>query len=165
MDAGEIGDATAAFARASNGGLMVTETGLAVNHHVIATLAARHKLPAVYSGRIFVGDGGVISCGPDNPTRVEQAAACIDRIMKSAKPVDLPVHAHRYELLIARRRNDPQNCPATEMARRTPREFPPRRVLATAATWCLPLSEWCFRLSAGVSTRQRKRSANAACSC
>src|SRR5215216_4221326 len=55
MDAGEIGDATAAFARASNGGLMVTETGLAVNHHVIATLAARHKLPAVYSGRIFVG--------------------------------------------------------------------------------------------------------------
>jgi hypothetical protein len=46
MDAGEIGDATAAFARASNGGLIVTETRWRSNHHVIATLAARHKLPA-----------------------------------------------------------------------------------------------------------------------
>ena len=67
-----------------------------MNHpDLIATLAARHKLPAVYSGRIFVRDGGVISCGPDNPTRFEQAAAYVDRIPKRAKPVDLPVNAHQ----------------------------------------------------------------------
>ena len=64
-DAGEIERAVAAFARASNGGLIVTgERVGGVHRDLIITLAARHKLPAVYSDRYFVTGGGLISYGP-----------------------------------------------------------------------------------------------------
>ena len=64
-DAGEIERAVAAFARSANGGLIVTASGLAVVHRdLIVTLAARHKLPAVYFERYFVTGGGLISYGP-----------------------------------------------------------------------------------------------------
>ena len=68
-DAGEIERAVAAFARSSNGGLIVTASALAVVHRdLIITLAARHKLPAVYSNRFFVAAGGLISYGPIRST-------------------------------------------------------------------------------------------------
>jgi ABC-type uncharacterized transport system substrate-binding protein len=100
--AGEIERAVAAFARSPNSGLIVVGGGAAVVHRdLIVTLAARHKLPAVYSDRIFVAAGGLISYGPDRVDQFRQAAAYVDRILKGEKPADLPVQAPtRYETLI-----------------------------------------------------------------
>jgi putative tryptophan/tyrosine transport system substrate-binding protein len=82
-DAGELERAVTAFARLSNGGLIVPGSGLATVHReLIITLAAQHKLPAVYSTRYFVTDGGLISYGTDliDPHRL--AASYVDRILK-----------------------------------------------------------------------------------
>ena len=66
-DAVEIERAITAFARSSNGGLIVTGSALtAVHRNLIITLAARHKLPAVYWDRFFVTGGGLLSYGPDS---------------------------------------------------------------------------------------------------
>ena len=101
-DAGEIERAVAAFARAPNGGLIVTAGGLATLHRdLIITLAARHKLPAVYFERFFVAAGGLISYGPDFVDQYRRAAGYVDRILKGEKPADLPVQAPtKYELVI-----------------------------------------------------------------
>ena len=101
-EAGEIERAVTAFARASNGGLIVTAgSGSAINGDLIITLAARHKLPAVYGDRHSVSGGGLISYGPDRVDQYRQAAAYIDRILKGEKPGDMPVQAPtRYELVI-----------------------------------------------------------------
>jgi len=91
-DAGEIERAVAAFARSPNGGLIVAAGGRArVQRDLIIRLAARNKLPAVYSDRIFVTDGGLISYGADRPDQYRQAAGYVDRILKGGKPADLPV--------------------------------------------------------------------------
>ncbi len=101
-DAGEIERAVAAFARSSNGGLIVTASAVATLHRdLIVTLAARHKLPAVYSDRFFVAGGGLISYGPDFIDQYRRAAGYVDRILKGEKPADLPVQAPtKYELVI-----------------------------------------------------------------
>src|SRR5712671_2086588 len=101
-DAGEIERAVAAFARSPNGGLIVTGTATATLHrNLIITLAARHKLPAVYSDRIFVTGGGLISYGPDRLDQYRRAAGYVDRILKGEKPADLPVQAPtKYELVL-----------------------------------------------------------------
>jgi ABC-type uncharacterized transport system substrate-binding protein len=101
-DAPEIERAVTAFARSSNGGLVVTASGLAQqNHGLIVTLAARHKLPAVYPERSWVAAGGLISYGPDYVDQFRQAASYVDRILKGEKPADLPVQAPtKYELVI-----------------------------------------------------------------
>jgi putative tryptophan/tyrosine transport system substrate-binding protein len=101
-DAGGIERAVAAFARDSNGGLIVTGSSLAIAHRdLIITLAARHKLPAVYTHRIFVTGGGLISYGPDRVDQYRRAAWYVDRILKGEKPADLPVQAPtKYELAI-----------------------------------------------------------------
>jgi putative ABC transport system substrate-binding protein len=101
-DATEIERDVAAFARASNGGLIVTPSALTLNHRVqIITLAARHKLPAVYSDRHWVTGGGLISYGPDRVDQYRRAAGYVDRILKGEKPADLPVEAPtKYELMI-----------------------------------------------------------------
>jgi putative ABC transport system substrate-binding protein len=100
-DAGEIERAVTAFAR-SNGGLIVTGSALtAVHRDLIVTLAARHKLPAVYNGRFFVTGGGLISYGADLIDQYRRAAGYVDRILKGEKPADLPVQAPtKYELVI-----------------------------------------------------------------
>jgi putative tryptophan/tyrosine transport system substrate-binding protein len=68
---------------------------------LIITLAARHKLPAVYSNRSFVAAGGLISYGPDFVEQYRQAAGYVDRILKGEKPADMPVQAPtKYELSI-----------------------------------------------------------------
>ena len=101
-DASETERAVTAFARSSNGGLIVAASTLAVVHRdLIVTLAARHKLPAVYSGRFFVTAGGLTSYGPDSIDPHRRAALYVDRILKGEKPADLPVQAPtKYELVI-----------------------------------------------------------------
>jgi len=101
-DATEIERAIAAFAHGSNGGLIVTLTGLTIRHRaLISTLAARHRLPAIYAARYFVTGGGLISYGPDPIDLYRRAAGYVDRILKGEKPADLPVQAPtKYELVI-----------------------------------------------------------------
>jgi putative ABC transport system substrate-binding protein len=101
-DAGEIERAIAAFARSSNGGLILTASGLAFVHRdLIIALAARHKLPTIYYYRIFVSAGGLVSYGPDPHNQYRLAASYVDRILKGEKPADLPVQAPtKYELAI-----------------------------------------------------------------
>ena len=101
-DAPEIERAVAAFARSGNGGLVVTASALATRYReLIITLAARHNLPAIYSGRWFVADGGLLSYGPDYIDQFRRAAGYVDRILKGEKPADMPVQAPtKYELVI-----------------------------------------------------------------
>jgi putative ABC transport system substrate-binding protein len=101
-DAPEIERAVAAFASRSNGGLIVTQTGLTIRHRdLISTLAARHRLSAVYPVRYFVTSGGLISYGPDPIDQNRQAAGYVDRILRGEKPADLPVQAPtKYDLVI-----------------------------------------------------------------
>jgi ABC-type uncharacterized transport system substrate-binding protein len=101
-DAGEMERAIAAFTRGANGGLIVTGTAFAQLHrNLIITLAARHKVPAVYFDRSFVTAGGLVSYGPDLVDEFRRAAAYVDRVLKGERPADLPVQAPtKYELVI-----------------------------------------------------------------
>jgi putative ABC transport system substrate-binding protein len=101
-DGGEIERDIAAFARAPNGGLIVTaSSGAVANRDLIIMLAARHRLPAVYPFRYFVTSGGLISYGPDTTEQYRRAASYVDRILKGQKAADLPVQAPtKYELAI-----------------------------------------------------------------
>jgi len=102
QDDGEIERAVMAFARSPNGGLIVTTGPPAILHrNLIVSLAARHKLPAVYYERYFVAAGGLASYGPDFVDQFRRAAGYVDRILKGEKPADLPVQAPtKYELVI-----------------------------------------------------------------
>ena len=96
----EIERAVAAFARTSHGGLILTG-GLVAHRDLIVTLAARHRLPAIYPQRFFVTGGGLISYGPVVSDQYRRAAVYVDRILKGEKPADLPVQAPtKYELVI-----------------------------------------------------------------
>jgi putative ABC transport system substrate-binding protein len=101
-DAGEIERGIATFARFTNGGLIVTGSALVLSHHdLIVTLAARHKLPAVYYRRNFATAGGLISYGSSPVDHSRRAAGYVDRILKGEKPADLPVQVPtKYELVI-----------------------------------------------------------------
>jgi putative ABC transport system substrate-binding protein len=98
----EIERTVTAFARSPEGGIIVTGSALAIAHrNLIVTLAARHKLPAVYFERLFAVDGGLMSYGPIFIEQYRQAAGYVDRILKGEKPADLPVQAPtKYELAI-----------------------------------------------------------------
>src|SRR5262249_60670438 len=81
-------------ARSADGGLIETGGGPAAIHRdLIVTLAARHKLPAVYVAGFFVTVGGLMSYGPDLLDQHRRAAEYVDRILKGEKPADLPVQA------------------------------------------------------------------------
>jgi putative ABC transport system substrate-binding protein len=101
-DAGDIERAVLAFARTTNGGLIVPGSGLAVLHRdLIVALAARHRLPTVYAARYFVAGGGLISYGADSIDPHRRAAGYVDRILKGEKPANLPVqNPIKYELVI-----------------------------------------------------------------
>jgi putative ABC transport system substrate-binding protein len=98
-DAGEMERALAEFAREPNGGLILA-SGLS-RRELIITLAARNRLPGVYSSRSYATGGGLISYGPDPTDAYNRAAGYVDRILKGEKPADLPVQAPtKYELVI-----------------------------------------------------------------
>ena len=94
--------ALATFASTPNGGLVVTASPFGVNHPgIVATLAARYKLPAVYPFRYFIPAGGLVSYGPDIVSQSGPAAVYVARILKGEKAADLPVQAPtKYELVI-----------------------------------------------------------------
>jgi putative ABC transport system substrate-binding protein len=101
-NAGEIEQSVGTFARSPNGGLIPVSSAAAVRHReLILTLAARHKLPAIYWERFFVTAGGLMSYGADLVGQFQQAAGYVDRILKGEKPADLPVQAlTKCELVI-----------------------------------------------------------------
>jgi putative ABC transport system substrate-binding protein len=101
-DASEIERGVTAFARGSSGGLIVTASPLAsIHRELITTLAARHKLPAVYSARHYIAAGGLLSYGPDLIDQFRRAAGYVNRILRGEKPADLPVQAPaKYQLVV-----------------------------------------------------------------
>jgi ABC-type uncharacterized transport system substrate-binding protein len=101
-DAGELAGEIETLAREPDGGLMVLPGVSTVNNRdLIIALAARHRLPAVYPLRSFAASGGLFSYGSDGADIFRRAASYVDRILKGAKPGDLPVQApSKYELVI-----------------------------------------------------------------
>jgi putative ABC transport system substrate-binding protein len=104
-DPDEIERAVTAFARSTNGGLIVPGSATTVVHRdLIIKLAARYELPAVYYERYYVAAGGLISYGPDFIDQFRSAAGYVDRILKGEKPADLPAQVPtKYELAINRK--------------------------------------------------------------
>jgi putative ABC transport system substrate-binding protein len=98
----EIESALAMLGREPGGGLIIApDPFTSAYRELILTLAARHKLPAVYRERFFVAADGLMSYGPDLVEQFRQAAGYVDRILKGEKPADLPVQAPtKYELVI-----------------------------------------------------------------
>jgi putative ABC transport system substrate-binding protein len=101
-DGNEIERAVTTFAQNPNSGLIVTGSPQASFHRdLIITLAARHRLPAVYFARYWAAAGGLISYGSDFVDQFRRAAGYVDRILKGEKPADMPVQAPtKYELVI-----------------------------------------------------------------
>ena len=101
---GDIERFIAGFARAPNGGLIVTAsaaTATAARLELVTTLAARHKLPVIAPFKFFVTAGGLMSYGVDFVEQYRRAAGYVDRILKGEKPADLPVQApNKYDLVI-----------------------------------------------------------------
>jgi putative ABC transport system substrate-binding protein len=101
---GEIERAITAFARGSNGGLIMVGPGSSVQQRdrdLIIALAARHRLPAIYSSTTLAIRGGLIAYGVDQIDQYRRAAGYVDRILKGEKPADLPVQAPtKYQLVI-----------------------------------------------------------------
>ena len=93
-NAADIEHAIEAFAREPKGGLLtVPEFTASIHRALIFELAARHRLPAVYPFRFYAADGGLASYGPDQVDQYRRAAGYVDRILRGAKPADLPVQA------------------------------------------------------------------------
>jgi putative ABC transport system substrate-binding protein len=101
-DPEELERVVTAFARSPNAGLVVTASApTAVHRETIISLAALHRLPAVYPFRYHVVSGGLIAYGPDTIDPYRRAAGYVDRILRGEKPADLPVQAPtKYELVI-----------------------------------------------------------------
>jgi putative ABC transport system substrate-binding protein len=100
--ADEIERGITAFARSANGGLIVVGSARAnVHSELISSLAARHRLPAVYPIRDYVTTGGLISYGPVFIDLYRLAASYVDRILNGEKPADLPVQTPtKYETVL-----------------------------------------------------------------
>jgi ABC-type uncharacterized transport system substrate-binding protein len=100
-EAGDI-ERAVTVAREAHAGLIVTLSPLAtVNRELIITLAARHRVPAVYPLRYFATSGGLISYGPERLEPYRRAPSYVDRVFKGEKPADMPVQAPtKYELVI-----------------------------------------------------------------
>jgi putative tryptophan/tyrosine transport system substrate-binding protein len=97
--AAEIARSIESFARVPNGGLVIfPDTTNTVHRNDIVALAAQYQLPAIYSNRVFVAAGGLMSYSTDRIEQFRQAANYVDRILRGAKPSDLPVQAPtKYE--------------------------------------------------------------------
>jgi ABC-type uncharacterized transport system substrate-binding protein len=91
-----------AFAAVPNGGLVFPpDSNTTVHRDRLIALAARHRLPAVYTDRLFVKAGGLICYSTDRVDQFRLAASYVDRILRGAKPADLPVQVPtKYETVI-----------------------------------------------------------------
>ena len=100
--AADIQRAIESFARVPNGGLLLPPDNMTITHRdLIISLAAQHRLPAVYSLRVFVAAGGLMSYGTDQVEMFRKSASYVDRILRGAKPADLPVQAPtKYETVV-----------------------------------------------------------------
>ena len=98
----DIEQAIEAHAQGSGGGLIVMPDSFnTINRELITTLTARHRVPAIYYHRFFPKSGGLVSYGDDRTQLAQDAAGYVDRILKGAKPQDLPVQAPtKYDLVI-----------------------------------------------------------------
>jgi putative tryptophan/tyrosine transport system substrate-binding protein len=98
----EFGDAFAALRRANVQALYIVESPLFYGHRsTLAALALKARLPAMYGTRIFVEDGGLLSYGADMLELSRRVAGYVDKILKGAKPADLPIEqASKLELVI-----------------------------------------------------------------
>jgi putative ABC transport system substrate-binding protein len=98
----EIEAAITAFARESRGGLIpAPDAFINTRRQLIMALAERHRLPAIYSFRQFVTEGGLMSYGPDAADIVRRSASYVDRILKGERPAALPVQAPiKYDLVL-----------------------------------------------------------------
>jgi putative ABC transport system substrate-binding protein len=120
-DASDIERTVTAFAQSPNGGLIVFGSpGATIHRDLIVTLAAKHRLPAVYSAHYFAAVGGLMAYGPDYLDQHRRAAGYVDRILKGEKSTDLPVQAAtKYQLVINLKtaKTLGLNVPATLLAR------------------------------------------------
>jgi putative ABC transport system substrate-binding protein len=80
---------------------VMPDSTISINRDLIIALAARHRLPALYGNRFFVASGGLICYGFVAADHYRQAASYVDRILRGAKPSDLPVQTPtKYETVI-----------------------------------------------------------------
>jgi putative tryptophan/tyrosine transport system substrate-binding protein len=101
-DPAEIETVVAAFAREPDSGLIVLPSAFMTTHRdLVTTLPTRHRLPAIYAFRHYAQSGGLISYGNIAADAYRQAATYLDRILRGAKPADLPVQASvKFELIV-----------------------------------------------------------------
>jgi putative tryptophan/tyrosine transport system substrate-binding protein len=101
-DTAEIEEAIAKLGRDPGGGLIVAPDAFTIVHyHLFIRLAQQHRLPAVYAFRTFVAQGALMSYGPDSYDLFRRSASYVDRILKGAKPAELPVQQPtKFELAI-----------------------------------------------------------------
>ena len=101
-DAADIKRAIEGFVREPNGGLIVLPDVTTINHRrTTISLAAHHRLPAIYPTDYFTKDGGLISYGADYLDLYRKSASYVDRILRGAKPIDLPVQGPiKFQLTI-----------------------------------------------------------------
>ena len=101
-DAGDIEQDVTAFAAEPNGGLIVAPDAVTLGHRrLIIELAARHRLPAVYSDRYFAESGGLISFGNNTADLFGRAASYVNLVLRGAKPAELPVQLPaKFELVV-----------------------------------------------------------------
>jgi putative tryptophan/tyrosine transport system substrate-binding protein len=101
-DAADIERSIGTFAQTPAGALlMVPDATIIAHRDLVITLAARHRLPAIFPWRYFVAAGALMSYGVDNIDVLQKAASYVDRILRGDKPSDLPVQAPtKFELAI-----------------------------------------------------------------
>ena len=101
-DPNEFDGALAAMTKARAGALLVMTDPLTFSQRgQLTALAAKHRLPAMYALREFVDAGGLMAYGPSFPDSYRRAATYVDKILKGAKPADLPVEQPtKFELVI-----------------------------------------------------------------
>jgi putative ABC transport system substrate-binding protein len=101
QDRAEIEGAVAAVAREPGGLITGADPFAVANRALIISLAERHQVPAIYQFRLFAVEGGLMSYGPDSADIFRRSASYVDRILKGAKPADLPVQQPaKFELVI-----------------------------------------------------------------
>jgi putative tryptophan/tyrosine transport system substrate-binding protein len=98
----EIESGIAAISRDRPGGLVVYVTPITQSYRArLIDFAARQRLPAIYSAREFVDDGGLLSYGPNHRELFRRAATFVDKILRGARPADLPIEQPtRFELVV-----------------------------------------------------------------